>query len=197
EPEIARPFGKRCQDLVGFGGNADLDHAWHLLCPVDAVHAAVDPGARDRNHHDARGGGLAAPEVDGFPDSVSEKKLLESGRFPARTLEAQGARTESADRARGDFEYVHAVAVDAAFRVHGAVAQSKGRRGCRDRLTNRALLVVRRAGWRHVDALLEERSVQRIGLVEDGEGVQPPVLQHALDRELAAGYEPFDEKVFR
>ena len=48
---------------------------------------------------------------------------------------------------------------------------------------------------RHVDGLLEERTVQRIRLVEDGERLQDAVHKDAFDRLLAPRDERLDQDV--
>ena len=55
-------------------------------------------------------------------------------------------------------------------------------------------VAVRRRRRRDVDRLLEERAVERIGLVEDGKHVQRAVVHQPLERVLASGDEPFDQR---
>src|ERR1700737_521155 len=43
--------------------------------------------------------------------------------------------------------------------------------------------------WRDIDGLLEEGSVERIGLVEDGQHLELAVAKQGLDRQLVAGDE--------
>ena len=59
-------------------------------------------------------------------------------------------------------------------------------------IEHRLLLLGRQRRRGDVDRLLEERTVERIGLVEDGEGPERALRQDALDRELAPLDEAFD-----
>ncbi len=49
-------------------------------------------------------------------------------------------------------------------------------------------------GRRDVQGFLEERAVERVGLVEERQDVQRPVLQQTLERELAARDEAFHQQ---
>jgi hypothetical protein len=46
---------------------------------------------------------------------------------------------------------------------------------------------------RHVDRLLEEGAVERIGLVEEGEQAEPPAVEEPLERHLPPGHEGLDQ----
>ncbi len=134
-------------------------------------------------------------------ERVAQEQLLQRnlGR-PTRHLglETQCSRTEPADRPRGDLEDEnpqHAgFRVDAAFRMNGTVAQADRRGRVRDGGRDRALNLDRGGRRRHVDRLLEERSVERIGLVEQRQQLKPTVVHQPFDRVLDAGDELLDER---
>src|SRR4051812_6866198 len=97
---------------------------------------------------------------------MAEDHLLERHPQP----EAQRARAQPADRARGELQDGDAAAcADAHLRMNGTLGEAK--RSCSvagsalDRLEHRRRLTRRR----DVDRLLEVGTVERIGLVEDGE----------------------------
>ena len=71
----------------------------------------------------------------------------------------------------------------------GPCVRPSARHAAVDRVVHRALHRRRRARRRHVDRLLEERTVERIGLVEDRQHLQRAVDEHALDGVLLAGDE--------
>ncbi len=109
-------------------------------------------------------------------------------------LEAQRARTQAADRPGGDFEHEDAFSVHPALGVDRTVAQAERGGGAADTADDGALHVVGCGRGREIDRLLEERAVQRIGLVEDRERVQPAAGQQPFERVLTAGNESFDER---
>src|SRR6266700_3355088 len=100
---------------------------------------------------------------------MPEQKLLErnklSGVLPAQS---QRTGTKAANRAGGDFENEHAVFVDAAFSVNGAMSQADRRHGAFGGAHDRFLDRHGRRRWCDVEGLFEIRTVERIGLVEDG-----------------------------
>ena len=88
------------------------------------------PLAFDRDHHHAGGGGLTGEAVERHPERMAEDHLLEADAG----AEAQGAGTESADRARGDLDDADAVAVDPQLRVDRPLGETDRRaRVVRDR----------------------------------------------------------------
>jgi len=84
-----------------------------------------------------------------------------------RTEECQRSCAHASDRARSDFDGPDAAFVDAEFGVDGAVRQTYGADCLRGAAMDRCLLLDREAGRRDVNRFLEERSVERIGLIEN------------------------------
>ena len=87
--------------------------------------------------------------------------------------------------------------VDAQLGVDGTLAETQGQRGPAGDVGDRPLAVVGQPRGGHVDRLLEERPVERVGLVEQGEHRQRAVDQEPLQRHLAAGDEPLDQHLVR
>ena len=73
--------------------------------------------------------------------------------------------------------------------VGEAQRTSRSRRG----LANPRLLLGRKARGRHIDRLLEERAIQWVGLVEDGQHLELATSEQPLDRDLLARDEVFDQ----
>jgi hypothetical protein len=78
--------------------------------------------------------------------------------------------------------------------VDGSVAQPDRVRRAGRLALDRGEQVVRQPRRRDVDRLLEVGPVERIGLVEDREHVEPAVAHQRLDRHLGAGHEALDQK---
>src|SRR4051812_22622995 len=113
-----------------------------------------------------------------------EEHAFKTDRVPDRP-EREHARTQSSDRPGGDLEDV-----DLTCRRHPAlsvdrpVLESQRRCGTLDVLRHAALQRIVHARWRHVNRLLEERSVKRIRLVEDREHAERAASHHTFHREL-------------
>ena len=73
------------------------------------------------------------------------------------------------------------------------MAKAERRGGARDRFHDPPLGVVARPRGRHVDRLLEERSIERVRLVEDRQRPEHTVVQKPLDRKLLARHERLDQ----
>ena len=80
------------------------------------------------------------------------------------------------------------------LRVHGPRGQSTGRHRPAGALDDARLGRPAEPTRCHVDALLEERAVERIGLVEDGQHLEPTVAQQTLYRDLHPGDEGLDQQ---
>ncbi len=122
---------------------------------------------------------------------VSQQDFLQ--RHGTLVAEPQHLRAQPPDRPRGDFEHEHAAGADPALRVHRAVGQTQRGGRALHVIEHRLLLPGGQRRGRDVDRLLEERTVERIRLVEDGEGPQRALRQDSLDGELAPLDEPFDQ----
>ena len=132
-----------------------------------------------------------------FAEGVTQQQLLQRDcglRIADCGLKAEGARAQAADRARGDFEDKDAVRVDAALGVDRTVMEAQRSRRARHAVDDGALRVGVRGRRRQVDRFLEERAVERIGLVEDRQHLEGAAMHHPFESVFAAGNEPFDER---
>ena len=199
ESEVAGAFGQRHEQLIRLRGDPDVVD---VRRPARAASTPSTPRRMPR-----RGIGiiitplasrLAAPRAGIFAERVPKEELLEGDcglriadcGLTAIADEAQRARAQAADRARGDFEHE---ARPPSLTRHSAWTGP----WCRpmafaarvDRLDDSILDLRRRRRRRDVDRLFEERAVERFGLVEDRQDVQRAVVQQRLDRVLASGDE--------
>lgn len=120
----------------------------------------------------------------------------------------QRAAAEAADWTRRHFEDEHVRLlrarlrragrsgrrVHAALGVNRSVPQADGRGRRADRFGNPPCLPGGHGRRRDVQGFLEEWTVERIGLVEEGEHVQRTVMHQSFKRKLAAGDEAFDQE---
>ncbi len=159
--------------------------------PLDVLEDAA-PG--DRDHHHARRSSVAQERRDGQIEGLSEDDLLE-GHAGA---ERERARAETADRARGDLDHPGPgppvlVPADPELGMHGPLRQPERLRRVLRTGADGGLRLLGEPRGRDVDRLLEERSVQRIRLVEQREGVQLAADQQPLERHFRARDEFFHE----
>ena len=145
--------------------------------PLDALHRFVDAALGNGNHHDARGRPVQPraakhPRPGRAAGSVLPAACRPAKRSAWRTVRRWAAR-----------------ASPASTRLPGcsAVRRAPARGASPSARTARAVVSISAclhlgglARRRHVDGLLEERALQRIGLVEDGERL-----------EFARGDQPF------
>ncbi len=136
---------------------------------------------------------LAVEPVRAETQSVSQHDLLERDPGP----EAQRPRAQTADRARGHLDHPRPAPVDAQLGVHRTFAQPERRTGPRglplDRVPDRGRVTRRR----DVDRLFEDRSDERVRLVEQGEHMEPSVVEKSLDGHLVARHILLDEHMPR
>src|SRR3954468_11071121 len=156
----------------------DVRGGSRLLLTLDPLEYALVP---DRQHHHARGQLLAAHVVEWQVERVAEDQLLERHAEP----EAEAARAEPADRARGELEHLRR-RPEAELGVDRAFGQPERFRRVRREPADLRLHLRRLARRRHVDRLLEVGAVEWVGLVEHGEHLEPSAVQEALDRDLIA-----------
>ena len=149
-----------------------------------------DAAARNRDHHHRRRLSLALERRDGQSQRVAQDDLLE--RHPG--AERQRARAEAADRAGGDLDHPRGlasvvVAADAQLGVHRSFLEAEGLGRLGRALADGRLCRVGQPRRRHVDGLLEERPVERIGLVEQRQGVERAADEETLQRHLRPRHE--------
>ena len=167
--------------------------------PVDAP---VDARARNRNHHHAGRQLFAAPVLGRFSERVPQQQLLERHRFGERRRGRPSARSAALartarrsaarpPRARSPPRFARAGTSACIGPCDRPIA-----RAARPTAATIACCSSREAPRRRdVDRFLEERTVERIGLVEDRQHVKRPVVQHPFDREFAPVNEVLDEHV--
>ena len=76
--------------------------------------------------------------------------------------------------------------------MHGTIPQAERAHGILRDLPDCSLLQKGEAGGSHVDRLFEEGAVERVGLVEEGEDVEPAGHEQPLERHFGSGDELFD-----
>ena len=115
---------------------------------------------------------------------MPQDHLLEAHAEP----EPQRPAAQPADRAGGELDRPHPPAVETQLGMHRPFAQAHGgRRGCDQALDGR-LRRLGEPGGRHVDRLLEVGALERVRLVEDGEGLHSAGAEEPLDGDLDAGH---------
>ena len=120
---------------------------------------------------------------------MAQDELLEA--HPRSEPQSPGA--EASDRSRGDLDDEDPGLVDSHLGVDRALRQAEGpRRGLRSSGTLR-LNLRRQARRRDVDRLLEEGTVERVGLVEERKHAQLPSHEEAFESNLHPGDEILDE----
>lgn len=190
EAGVVRAFGEGDQVVAGAGFQFDIDDVFDLAGIFDALDGVEAAFCGDGHHHDAGGLGFAVEGVEGFAGGVAEDDFFE-GHAAA---EAEGAGALAADGAGGDVEGPDAAVVDAEFGVDGAVGEGEGGGGGLDGGDDVPLAVFGEAGGSDVDGFLEVWAVERVGLVEDGEGEELPAAEEGFDGDFFAGDEGFDEE---
>ena len=102
-------------------------------------------------------------------------------------------RAEAADRARRDLQHHRLEPGRGRAQPQLACTAPSERPSARaaggGRLRDPGLGGLGQPRRRHVDGLLEEGAVERIGLVEEGQGAEDAALQQAFERHLAARHE--------
>src|SRR5712691_2377672 len=207
EPEIARALRQRHQHLIRFRRNADFVDVGHRAREVDPFDTAIDSAPWNRDHHHPGCGALAMPRPGFITERVTQQQFLQRDlgfgiwdsnpepRVPnSGAREAKTAGAEAANWTRGDFEDEDTIRVDAALAVDGAVIQADRLCRLRDGVPDGALVGVGGGTRRHVDCFLEERTVERVGFVEDRQHMKGAVVHQAFERVLAARDERFDER---
>src|SRR3989338_8277760 len=115
EAEIARSLGQR-DDRVALGdGDGDVLDAGDGARGLEPADLFEDAAARDRDHHDARCGTLALERGDGPAQRVAQDDLLERHAG----AEAQRARAQPPDGARGPLDEPRARLINTQLRVNG------------------------------------------------------------------------------
>src|SRR6266581_3995913 len=189
EAEVRRPFRERHERPADRGADCDVLDARDAAGSRETADPAEHTGARDRDHHDTGGARLTPERADVPAEGVHQDDFLER----QTGAEAEGARAQAADGAGGDLDEPGAAVVDAKLGMHGTLAQSEGAGGGGGRLRDLLLDARRQAGRRDVDRLLEERTIQRVRLVEQGEHLEAGGEQDPFQGDLDAGHELFDQ----
>src|SRR6266705_2124952 len=189
EAEIGRSFRQRDERPADRGAEADVLDARDEAGGGDAGHAAQDTGAGDRDHHDPGRAGLALQLLDVAAEGAHQDDLLER----QTGAEAEGARAQAADAAGGELDEPGAAVVEAQLGVHGTFAQSEGAGGRGGRGRDRLLDARGQARGRDVQSLFEERTVERVRLVEQGQDLETAGDQDPFQGDLDAGNELLDE----
>ena len=97
-------------------------------------------------------------------ESLSQHEL-----FQRRSVaEGESAGAVTADRAGGDIDRPSTVVVDAELDVNRSGVEANRMRGAGCRIDDGPLLIRWQPGWRDVDRLFEEGTIQWVGLVEEG-----------------------------
>src|SRR6266508_352791 len=117
---------------------------------------------------------------------MTQQQFLERDSLTARVLELQRLRAETADGTRGNLQYEHIVRADAALGVDGAVIEPQRLHGIGDAAANPFFGGAVCARGRHVDRFLEERPLQRVGLIEQCKGMESTAIEQALESELSS-----------
>ena len=125
--------------------------------------------------------------------SSSSSEIRSAAGFRPLLLKPERAGAQAADRPGRDLEDEDAPIVDAALGVNRAMREADRGRRAGDGVDDVPLHRLGRRGRRHVDRLFEERTVERVGLVEQGQRVERPVMEQPFERELPALDEPFHQ----
>ncbi len=197
EPQIARAFGQRHQQLVGLRRDPDLVDAGDPRAPR--------PRRRRARYTPRRGIGIImTPEARRFAhvrrgifaERVAQQQLL-SEIADSRTADCLDCRLGSAAPGRtgrrSAAPRLRARRRRPAFTRHSAwigPCRKPSPRGPRRRRRRWRAARRRRRRGRDVDRFLEERTVERIGLVEDREHVQLAVVSSPSSAYSRPGMNP-------
>jgi hypothetical protein len=201
EAQVAGAFGQRHEQLIWLRGDVHLVDTGNRTRLVQAVTrrriprfgmgiiitplaassrrygAGFSPSAwRSRSSSREHG----SPAANGVRSRFSRESPVRT-RKSRSDPETQGARAEAADRTGGNFEHEHAIRVHPALGMDRSVPQTQRLRGRGDAGDDGALRLRGCRRGRQVNRLLEERTVQRIRLVEDRQYLQGTVVQQSLD----------------
>src|SRR5437660_2172349 len=176
ESGVARALRKRNEVLPRMGSDGNLVDPWDgpgLRLPPDLFE---HPSPRDRKHHHPDGAALSLERADLHAERLTKDQLLQR----QAGAEAERARAQPADGPRGYFDHRGPVAIHPQLGVHRPIPETQ-RLGCPcGARGNLGLDGGRKTRRRDVDGPLEERTIQRIRLVEEGEHVEIALHQQSL-----------------
>ncbi len=189
EAEIAVAFWQGPNLASRHDRDLEPDDAWNGLGHVLTVHADEPPGGADRQHHHSRRHRLASQATCLPKGQVLAERMPQDHLFETDPrAEAQRSGTQSADRPRGNLDHPHAVVVHSYLGVYRPLSQAERRRGVRNHALDAILHVSGDPGGRHVDRLLEVRTLEWVGLVEQRKHFQLSVAQQSFEGEFGAGH---------
>ncbi len=199
--QVGLPFRQGRDGLVQ--GSADLHilDARHGPGRANALDAGQDACFGDGNHHHAARWRTSFRRSEpGQAARLAHDQLFQrqagacaSGGAPLLEAKAQDAPAQAADRAPGDLQQPGALVVDAQFGVNGAGVQPQRRRCRPGRIGDGRLHSRGQPRGRDIDRLFKKGAVERVGLVEQGQHVQPAAVEHSLQRHFKAGEKGFHQ----
>ena len=153
-------------------------------------HAGVDSGARDRNHHDAVRAGRQTERCDDvLAERVPQNDLLE--RSSVHSAESN-RRTREHNPPIGRAA-TSSIQTPASFtRISACTGPSVRPSAVTARCVASKIDCLHLAGSRdgvEINGFLEERTVERIRLIEQSQRLKTPVGDQSFERELAPGNE--------
>jgi len=183
EAEIGGAFGELEEVLAGLGGDDDVVDAGDGGGCFGAFDGFVDTGSGDGDHHDAGCEGIAGDGGNVLAEGVADDQVFER----QIAYETEGAGAEAADGAGVSLEDPGARGVVAELGMDGAVAEAERGGGSGDGVEEIALNRAGGAGGGGVYGFFEVGALHRVGLIEDGEGVEAAGGHDGLDGEFGAG----------
>src|SRR5499425_1723255 len=183
EAEIRGALGEWHHALPLMHRDGDVLDARHRARGLQPRHAFENPGAWNGDHHHPRRGACPLEGSHGPAEGMADDDLFE-GHAGA---EAEGARAQAADGARGQLDEPGTRFVDSELDVDRPVREAEGLRRLARARDDGRLGRLGQPRRRHIDGFLEKGSIERIRLVEDGQGTEAALRQEALQRDLDTG----------
>ena len=149
-------------------------------------------GVGNGQHHGAGGGLLALQRRQGQLAGVADEQFFKGHPGP----KAQRAASQAADGPGGEFEEPGALAVDTKFGVYGTVAETQSMGCLFGTADDLGLQFLAETGRGDIECFFKEGTVQRVGLVKQGQRLQTARGQQPFQGNLSAGDETFDEDAF-
>ena len=192
EPQVTSAFRQRLEQLVRLCRDLHLFDERHRRA-ASSPDTLEDAAVRNRESSSPRQPGFPRVPRHSSPSACRKQHLLERPESPPPLLKRSDPRAQPADRPGRHLQHVDAVRIDAALRVHGAVRRPSAEPRAAPHRGSPAPAPLK-SRRRDVDALFEERTVERIGLVEDRERAEAAVRETPRPR-TRAGDEPLDQQL--
>ena len=187
EPEVARPVGRRRNDLAGLRRNGHAGDPRYRLRGGEAFEPAVNAAPWNRDHHHARGAALAGSLVPTGAQGrlpTTWRRISSSRLMPRRCVSTRPHKPPMERAAISSIQMPWPLTRTSA--CTGPVTSPAARQARATVLMDAVLKRLRQPRRCDVERFLEVGPVQGIGLVEQGEGGELAPLQAAFQARTRA-----------